>query len=92
MREMAGIGPKMLQRIIRFNKELEYLRRYQASFQWAQVARQFGYYDQTHLIKEFAWFYGTTPGKVDTLASKLQLSLNLFGEEETAKSIFRVYE
>ena len=92
MRDMAGLSPKMLQRIVRFKKVLRYLKQQHPPYRWAQIARQFGYYDQTHFIKDFVWFYGTTPGYLEALDSKIQLSLNSSGEEETGKSIFRVYE
>ena len=92
MREIVGIGPKLFQRIIRFNKVLSFLNQVNLPYNWSQIAVQFGYFDQTHFIKEFAWFYGITPGNLIKLNSKLQLSLNLTGEEASGKSLFRVYK
>lgn len=92
MQEMAGLGPKTLQRILRFKKVLGYIRQQQPPYRWARIARQFGYYDQTHFIKDFAWFYGTTPGNLETFNSKLQLSLDTSGEVDSGKSLFRAFE
>ena len=92
MQQIVGITPKMLQRIVRFNKVLEYLNRRHPPYHWAEIAREFGYYDQTHFIKDFAWFYGTTPGNLEAFASKLQLSLDFSGEVDSGKSLFRAYE
>jgi len=93
MQQMVGIGPKLLQRIFRFNNVLNYINQRQSPYPWAGIARQFGYFDQTHLIKDFTLFYGTTPGKIESSTSKkLQLSLSFSGEEESGKSPFRVYE
>jgi AraC-like DNA-binding protein len=92
MHKIAGIGPKMLQRIIRFKNVLRYIKVHQPPYHWAGIAYKFGYYDQTHFIKDFAWFYGTTPGKLKSITSKLQLSLNSTGAENSSTSVFRVYE
>lgn len=91
-REMVGIGPKMIQRIARFNSLLEHLIKSHPPYRWAQLALQFGFFDQMHLIKEFAWFYGANPSQLDQLSSKLQMSLNFFEETDSAKSILRVYK
>jgi AraC-like DNA-binding protein len=92
MSQMVGIGPKMLQRIVRFNEVLKYLNQQKPPYHWTGIANRFGYFDQTHFIKDFAWFYGYTPNNLGMLASKLQLSLNCFGEEDSGKSLLRVYE
>ncbi len=56
MHEIVGLNPKMLHRILRFNKVLQYLNQNKSPRHWAQVAYTFGYYDQMHFIKDFSWF------------------------------------
>lgn len=92
MQQMTGLRPKMLQRILRFNKVLKYLNHQPPPFHWARIARAFGYYDQMHLIKDFSWFHGTTPDSVAAVSSKLQMSIDFSGETDSASSIFRVYK
>ncbi|GAA4313212.1 AraC family transcriptional regulator [Compostibacter hankyongensis] len=65
MKEIVGMGPKKFQRIIRFNNTLSYIRLHRDECKWAQVAAQFGYYDQMHFIREFKLFYGKTPEAYD---------------------------
>ena len=63
MRKIVGISPKLYQRIMRFNMALQYIRRNKCCCNWSEVASRFGYYDQTHFIKEFKLFYGKTPAE-----------------------------
>lgn len=58
-----GISPKELIRIIQFQSFLqEFVRGTQATF--ADVALQYGYYDQSHVIKNFKAYYGVSPGRI----------------------------
>jgi AraC-like DNA-binding protein len=66
MKEVVGISPKQFHRIIRFNAVLQYIRQHPGKCHWAQVAYEFGYYDQTHFIKEFKRFYGKSPTSYST--------------------------
>ena len=63
MRKIVGISPKQFQRIMRFNMVLQYLKQNKSHGNWSEVAGRFGYYDQTHFIKEFKLFYGKTPAE-----------------------------
>ena len=92
MREIVGISPKMFQRITRFNNVLKYIRYLSPPYHWANIAYDFGYYDQIHFIKDFSWFHGITPGNLKPVASKLQLSIDFSGEVKSASTIFRVYK
>ncbi len=92
MHEIVGLSPKLLHRIVRFNNVLKYIKQSTSPGNWAQVAYLYGYYDQMHLIKDFSFFHGTTPGRLGTVASKLQLSVGISGEDRSAASIFRVYK
>ncbi len=61
MKEIVGLSPKMLQRIMRFNNALQFINMNGTSCNWSKIACNFGYFDQTHFIKEFKLFYGRTP-------------------------------
>lgn len=59
-RECIGITPKQLCRSLRFKKVFERLTRYPAE-QWAHLALDCGYYDQSHMINDFKRFTGASP-------------------------------
>lgn len=63
MKKTVGLSPKQYQRIMRFNKVLQYLKENRSQHNWSRIANLFGYYDQTHFIKEFKLFYGKTPAQ-----------------------------
>ncbi len=63
MKKIVGMSPKKFQRIIRFNSVLQFIEKIDYPLNWSQIANRFGYYDQTHFIKEFKNFYGKTPSK-----------------------------
>lgn len=65
-RERIGIGPKLYSRLARFQSGLAYAGS-RASVDWARVALEMGYADQSHMIAEFRLFSGLTP---QTLASR----------------------
>jgi len=56
----VGIGPKMLCRIVRFQAAAGALRATPRG-EWASLALECGYFDQSHLINEFKLFSGVTP-------------------------------
>jgi AraC-like DNA-binding protein len=58
-RERVGIGPKLYCRLARFQAGLEYAGSGRAD--WAQVAAELGYADQSHMIAEFRQFSSLTP-------------------------------
>ena len=59
-RERIGIAPKSYINIVRFQNSLSQF--YQAPYKgWANVYYDFGYYDQTHFIRDFKRFTGRTP-------------------------------
>ncbi|WP_289140659.1 helix-turn-helix domain-containing protein [uncultured Brevibacillus sp.] len=58
-----GVSPKELIRIIQFQSFLqELVRGTQATF--TDVALQYGYYDQSHVIKNFKAYYGMSPRRI----------------------------
>lgn len=58
--EAVGISPKAFLRAVRLNRLLDAMQRHPPS-NWAAIAVQAGYYDQSHMIAEFRGFTGTTP-------------------------------
>ena len=59
-REQVGISPKTFHRICRFTK-IQELFSYNDTHDWQELVYNFGYFDQTHFIKEFKKFSGYTP-------------------------------
>ena len=60
--EEIGLPPKVLARMLRFNRILDLAAR-QGRADWADLAAECGYADQAHLTREFAEFAGTTPNR-----------------------------
>jgi AraC-like DNA-binding protein len=58
--EHLGLSPKTIARILRFDHAVERLRTCAAP-RWTEVALECGFYDQSHLIRDFATFAGATP-------------------------------
>lgn len=57
--EFVGLTPKAFYNIQRFNKSLKFIQSSPSSL--TSVAYECGYYDQSHFIKAFKAFSGTTP-------------------------------
>ncbi len=58
--EQVGTTPKQYSKIVRFNKSL-LLKTLHPEKNWTDIAHQFGYFDQTHLIKDFKVLAGSNP-------------------------------
>lgn len=65
-REQVGVTPKLLARILRFERATALTGR-PGSIDWCRVACDCGYYDQSHLIRDFRQFAGVTPGQLQAL-------------------------
>jgi len=59
-REHVGVPPKLLARIVRFDRLIGHLRR-GGTGTWAELALEFGYYDQSHLVRDVRQFTGVAP-------------------------------
>lgn len=55
-----GLPPKFFARMIRFSEAYKFKER-NPHISWTNIAYQFGYYDQMHLIRDFRNFTGITP-------------------------------
>jgi AraC-like DNA-binding protein len=56
----VGIGPKLFSRIQRFQQARTFIQR-NPSINWADLAVDLGYFDQSHFIREFVEFSGLSP-------------------------------
>jgi len=61
-RSLLGISTKRYLRLIRFEHALR-LAHERAHPDWAQHAVECGYFDQTHMIRDFREFAGLTPSR-----------------------------
>ena len=57
---ITGVNPKVYSRIVRFQHSL-YLLQLKGNIQLDELAFECGYYDVSHLVKEFKLFSGYTP-------------------------------
>jgi AraC-like DNA-binding protein len=61
-----GLAPHTLARLVRFRSALTGLRAGRHSPGWAGLAADYGYYDQSHLYRDFRELAGMTPGQAET--------------------------
>lgn len=59
-RRLVGFPPKSVARIMRFRKLIDAVK-FERDVDWARLAQNFSYYDQSHLIREFRKLSGVTP-------------------------------
>jgi AraC-like DNA-binding protein len=59
-REHAGLPPKTVARLHRFGRVLKVLDGARG-LNWAAIAGECGYYDQSHLVRDFVQFTGDSP-------------------------------
>lgn len=70
--ERVGVGPKMLSRILRFQRTLLLRASTGADRpEWVRIAVECGYADQSHLIHDYAAFAGATPASLVAAESEL---------------------
>jgi AraC-like DNA-binding protein len=60
-RRDVGLGPKALARVHRFRAAVDLLAG-RERVPWAELAQCCGYYDQSHLVRDFQAFSGFSPG------------------------------
>lgn len=63
-RKYMGYSPKELLRFLRFKKVINSIMKLEnQEIDWYGLIEEFGYHDQSHLIKDFHHYLGTTPHK-----------------------------
>lgn len=60
VRDVVGVGPRSFRRVLRFQRAIGMITSAQAP-NWAGLASDAGYYDQSHLIREFGELAEMTP-------------------------------
>lgn len=62
-REHVGLTPKVLARVVRFDRAVQRVRQlaHTPSVPWSRLAADCGYADQSHLVREFREFATVTP-------------------------------
>jgi AraC-like DNA-binding protein len=61
-REHVGVTPKLLARILRFERVIALVDG-RTEMGWAEIAQACGYYDQAHMIRDFNQFAGSPPSE-----------------------------
>jgi AraC-like DNA-binding protein len=74
----VGVGPKLFARMVRFRSVLRAVSA-TSTPKWAEVAAEYGYADQAHLIRDFQQFAGCTPRALWQEASSLNLQFACAG-------------
>jgi AraC-like DNA-binding protein len=72
--ESVGLSPKLYLRMLRVQRALRLAER-EPMRSWGEVSARCGFYDQSHLTREFLQFAGCTPGMFDERAGILTRSL-----------------
>jgi AraC-like DNA-binding protein len=65
-RDQIGLPPKRVARLMRFDRLMRHLKTGRSGT-WADLALQFGYYDQAHLVRDVRRYTGTTPTDARTM-------------------------
>lgn len=60
--EQVGLSPRTLARILRMRRLLDHIDVYE-SVAWADLAAELGWFDQSHLIRDFQRHTGVTPAE-----------------------------
>lgn len=61
VRDQVGLPPKALARVARLHRALRWTRALGSDASWSRIAAGSGYYDQSHMIREFRNLLGETP-------------------------------
>ena len=65
--DQLGMSPKLLQRLVRFDGLVRQLKQERRS--WVNLAAEFGFADQAHLVREVRHFSGVTPSQLARILS-----------------------
>ena len=62
-KKYMGFSTKELTRLLRFKQVIDFIQKQEDQVDWLSIVAQFGYHDQSHLIKDFKYYLATTPRK-----------------------------
>jgi AraC-like DNA-binding protein len=71
--DAVGMGPKLVQRIVRVQRALHLLRARTGGFSLSGLALECGFADQAHMTREVAHFTGFTPSRLRSFAHPSEL-------------------
>lgn len=74
--DAVGLTPKLYSRINRLRRVVERIAR-GGALDWADLASEYGYYDQSHLTRDFREFSGVAPGAYRPLAPDSALHMDI---------------
>jgi len=75
-----GMSPKLFSRLVRFGNVFS-LKEIKPELSWTNIAYEFGYHDQMHLIRDFKMFTGGTPKGIENhLNSSVRMIAALHGK------------
>jgi AraC-like DNA-binding protein len=77
--DTVGLTPKLYSRINRLRSVVERVAR-GGEVAWADLASEYGYYDQSHLNRDFREFSGVTPGEYRPVGPGAALHMEVDGE------------
>ena len=77
--DAVGLTPKLYSRINRLRSVVERVAR-GGEVAWADLASEYGYYDQSHLTRDFREFSGVTPGEYRPVGPGAALHMEIDGE------------
>lgn len=66
-----GMPPKLFSRITRFQMALD-TKRLERHRSWLSIAHELGYFDQTHMVRDFQNLSGEVPGQILVQSGDLQ--------------------
>jgi AraC-like DNA-binding protein len=75
----VGLNPKMLARIARVQRAMRIADR-SPTLSWSAVAAEAGYFDHSHLVRDFRQLVGCPPSELEARAGELT-DVFLAGEE-----------
>jgi AraC-like DNA-binding protein len=80
MLEAVGVTPKVFLRLLRFRNVMAHAE--VPGARWVEIAAACGYYDQSHMLRDFAQFVGKTPSQAFASSSDLARCFLPAGEEQ----------
>jgi AraC-like DNA-binding protein len=87
-RDAVGLGPKRYLRVTRLRSLLERVAA-RGSANWSDLAFEFGFSDQAHLVREFRDLTGLTPGAYRPLEARqpMHVALGLPAEKPSRRAL-----
>ena len=72
-KQIHGISPKNFERFVRFQNMLRTMNAAKGTIRLDELAQKCGYYDESHMMKDFKNFAGMTPQNYDRMIAGTRL-------------------